>query len=415
MATLSGIIQPRGFVVIDLNGSKLNNDGDLIALFDSAGLPRDQVIFGDWQDGGQGTHHAPVGGLDLSVARVFDGYDTNNDEADFVETLLPTKGGPNSIVSKKVTPPPVGTANNPTTSVPTSIPLLEFKNNNALATTSVPIIPATLDTQVTSLEVSVDTSAVGSTIAISGTVVVPPGIFGSQYFYLGSFDNERSTVNRGWQIYQNKKLFPVLSIGDKVSVTGEVTEIKSGRRLKVTDPSSIKLLGVESEIEPLPMTADQVTGAREGAIVVVEGEVTEVKSGHIFVDDGSGEIGIALKAGTGLSSKQFSIGDTVTIIGMTLKNTKGSVEVLPRGSDDISIIKHAVNKENTRVVSSKINSDTLVSTDTNQIIVATHNDKDENVVEKYLSAGATGLTSLLIGLLLKTRGSLLLAFLRRKE
>jgi hypothetical protein len=185
--------------------------------------------------------------------------------------------------------------------------------------------------------------------------------------------------------------------------------------LKVADPSSIKLLGVESEIESLPMTADQVTGARDGAIVVVEGEVTEVKSGHIFVDDGSGEIGIALKAGTGLSSKQFSIGDTVTIIGMTLKNTKGSVEVLPRGSDDISIIKHAVNKENTRVVSSKINSDTLVSTDTNQIIVATHNDKDENVVEKYLSAGATGLTSLLIGLLLKTRGSLLLAFLRRKE
>jgi predicted heme/steroid binding protein len=75
IATLSGIIQPRGFVVIDLNGSKLNNDGDLIALFDSAGLPRDQFIFGDWQDGGQGTHRAPVGGLDLSVARVFDGYD----------------------------------------------------------------------------------------------------------------------------------------------------------------------------------------------------------------------------------------------------------------------------------------------------------------------------------------------------
>lgn len=415
IARLSGIIQPRGFAVIDLNGSKLNNEGDLIALIDSVGSLRDQVVFGNWQDGAQNTNHAPAGGLDLSVARVFDGYDTNNDGADFMETLLSTKGSANSIVSKKVTSPSVDTTVNPTTSVFSLIPLLEFKNNNALTTTSLPIVTTIEDAQVPSLEVSVDTSAVGSIITISGIVVVPPGIFGSQYFYLGSFDDDRSTVNRGWQIYQNKKLFPALSIGDMLSVTGEVTEIKSGRRLKFSDASAVKLLDQSFDIEPLPMTAIQIGVARDGAVVVVEGEVTEVKSGHIFVDDGGGEIGVMLKSGTGLSSKQFLVGDMIMIVGMALRNSKGAVEVLPRVSGDISIVKHAVNKEGSRAVSLQVNNDTLVSTGTNQIIVATHNNKDENVVEKYLSAGATGLTSLLIGFLLKARGGILLTFLRRKE
>lgn len=415
IATLAGVIQPRGFVVIDLNSSKLNNEGDLISLIDSAGSLRDQVVFGNWQDGAQNTHRAPVGGLDLSVARVFDGYDTNNDASDFMETLLSTKGSANSIVSKKLVSPSAGITTNPTTSVLSPIPLLEFKNNNSLAVTSGSIISAIEDAPAPSLEASVDTSAVGSIITISGAVIVPPSIFGSQYFYLGSFDDDRGTVNRGWQIYQNKKLFPALSIGDMVSVTGEVTEIKSGRRLKLSDASAVKLLDQSFDIEPLPMTAIQIGGARDGAVVVVEGEVTEVKSGHIFVDDGGGEIGISLKSGTGLSSKQFLVGDMVMIVGVALRNSKGVVEVLPRGSDDISIVKHAVNKEGSRVISFQVNNDNLVSTGTNQIIVATHNNKDENVVEKYLSAGATGLTSLLIGLLLKARGGLLLAFLRRKE
>lgn len=95
---LTGQIGSRQFLVVWEPKGKLNNNGDIIFLKDLSGRLIDQVTYGGWDDNNL-TDNAPLAGKGESVARKFDGVDTNNDGADFAISQTPTPGAANIFIS----------------------------------------------------------------------------------------------------------------------------------------------------------------------------------------------------------------------------------------------------------------------------------------------------------------------------
>ncbi len=85
----------RFYVIENLKGN-LNNQGDIINLYDNTSQLIDQVAYGNWNDGNI-KNNAPVANNPYSVARKIDGYNTFNNSQDFLITSSVTKGYSNVI------------------------------------------------------------------------------------------------------------------------------------------------------------------------------------------------------------------------------------------------------------------------------------------------------------------------------
>ncbi len=96
---LSGKIGPKDFFVVEKIKGYLNNTGDIIKLIDSNGRIIDQVSYGNWDDFNK-DDNAPTTSDPNSIARIIDGYDTDQDNLDFKISTIPSKGKPNKFLKE---------------------------------------------------------------------------------------------------------------------------------------------------------------------------------------------------------------------------------------------------------------------------------------------------------------------------
>ena len=232
------------------------------------------------------------------------------------------------------------------------------------------------------------TSSAGDQLLVSGVVAVTPGIFGTQYFYLSG--------NGGLQIYQYAKKFPALKIGDRVQIKGEISEVNGEKRLKVKEQNDIKIISSGESPIAKSIETTEIDETYIGQLIKIKGEITELKSTYLYLDDGTDEAKVYFKSGTGIKNTNWTVGDTAEITGIVQPN-KGGFQILPRSLDDIIKIK------------SVADSNTLVTL-SNQSI-----DAPKSLAETYLTATAGGLTSILIGLGIKLRGSFLVGIIRKSS
>jgi RecJ-like exonuclease len=92
-----------------------------------------------------------------------------------------------------------------------------------------------------------------------------------------------------------KKDFPELKIGDEVEVTGEISELYGETRIKVKERSDIKKLDYVEELKPISVEIAEIGENNEGSLIKISGEVTEIKSSYLYIDDGTEEIQVYLK------------------------------------------------------------------------------------------------------------------------
>ncbi len=229
------------------------------------------------------------------------------------------------------------------------------------------VITTTLD-KIRDLEIS-------DRVKVSGVVAVEPGILGSQYFYIIDPVSEA-----GVQVYSNKKDFPDLKIGDKIQVTGDLSESYGERRVKIKVKTEIKKISVGNILNPKIVEVSEVGEDTEGGLIQVQGEVTEAKATYLYLDDGTEEIKIALKKGTGLIGTNYLVGEKVQLIGL-VGQIKDGYQIMPRSDADIIKIAEAPLLQS-----------------------ASSTTSSANVAETYLTATAGGLTSILVGLFAKARG-----------
>ncbi|MBU4216287.1 lamin tail domain-containing protein [Candidatus Parcubacteria bacterium] len=287
-------IGPKEFYILKGTVSKLalNNDGDKVILIDDNGGIVDKIIY----------EKTVVG---QAYAR--------NDEGQWLWTMVVTPGEKNNLMQKEII-------------------LAEQEFSTVQGDDMVLDIPLMI-----SLEEARKMEK-GAYILVEGTVTVLPGVLGSQYFYIGI--NQKTSdgvVNFGLQIYSNKKDFPVLKVGDNVEVLGEISETNGEKRLKTSSEKDIHIIGRGKTVIPQKMTCENIDDSLFGVLVEVDGEISDIKSTGIYLDDGTDEMRVYVKKTTGIDYKEYKEASKIRVIGI-VGSAKSELRLLPRSKDDIIIL-----------------------------------------------------------------------------
>jgi PKD repeat protein len=190
----------------------------------------------------------------------------------------------------------------------------------------VKIPPATI-TQ--TLGLSLNKYKLGVALKKFGTVIVLPGVFGVQYFYI--LDDTGATV----KIYNYYKDFPKLTLDNSIEVSGVVGGSATDKYLKTKTATDIKILGKAEVPAPEKITAAGFKEENLNKFVQIEGEVQEKNGSQISLANGMGTISIYLKSNTGISAASFKAGEKIIVTGL-LSKVSGKLALLPRGQFDIA-------------------------------------------------------------------------------
>lgn len=175
----------------------------------------------------------------------------------------------------------------------------------------------------------------GTNVEIEGVVSVVPGILGVNIFYVAG--------SGGIQIYSSKKDWPELQIGEHIKIIGELSTAYGERRLKIKDKNSIQKIATEEAPTPHDMEIEELnneTSFWTGSLIKIAGEITDIKKDYFWLDDGSGEIKVTVKANTGMNFAELNLilGQQVTVTGI-FSPTESGLRMLPRSKEDILITK----------------------------------------------------------------------------
>ena len=215
-------------------------------------------------------------------------------------------------------------------------------------------------------------------VITEGVVAVPPNIFATQYMYIVD-------SNTGLQIYNFKKDWPELKVGDRIKVKGEISNAQGVQRLKTKTKADFVVLKKDQKINFVSTSIDTLTEENLGALVKITGEITSLKTNYFYLDDGSDEIVIYFKKNTGIEKKEYKIGDVIEVIGI-VEAGKSGFQVWPRSSLDIVKIKQADFIDD-------------------KVLFSDNNSKD--TANNYITATLGGFSALLFGFFLKNKGAII--------
>jgi len=200
------------------------------------------------------------------------------------------------------------------------------------------IVPASTgkSKSVTSMDLSLEEirqMPIGETVRVKGTVAVLPGILGVQYFYI--------VGSPGVQVYNYKKDFPALQVGDFIEVAGEISESNGEKRIKTKSAADIKVLEHKDAPVPKTLTCEEFSSDLCGELITLSGEIADREGSTVYLDDGTEEAVIYIKKGTNISLTSIKAGSKMAVTGI-VSLTKSGPRLLPRGQDDMVKIDTAV-------------------------------------------------------------------------
>ena len=94
----------------------------------------------------------------------------------------------------------------------------------------------------------------------------------------------------GIQIYNYKKDFPTLEVGDYIEVAGELAETQGELRIKTKIKNDISVKAHQTPPPALALNCDQVNEEAVGQLISLAGEITAKKSSAFYLDDGGDEV-----------------------------------------------------------------------------------------------------------------------------
>lgn len=193
----------------------------------------------------------------------------------------------------------------------------------------------------------------------SGTVVSLPGVFNTQYFYLKSDESETLI-----QIYNSKKLFPLLELNQKITVKGEISSVTTGPRIKIKEANDIVITGEYLEPNIPLITSSTFNTPPYPRLIKINGEVTSKKSPRLIITDEQADMEVYLAKGSKLSITGFNLGDKLSVTGV-LELSGTTPRLLPRSDKDI-IIHNITNGVETTIDPEKINTELATHTRNNK-------------------------------------------------
>ena len=166
-----------------------------------------------------------------------------------------------------------------------------------------------------------------------GVVAVSSGTFNKDLFLAGS----------GLQLYLNNGSWPEFVPGDRVQVTGTVSQTKAyGSRLLVAQVQDIKLLEKTSAPPAKEMSISDLSEDYEGWLIQVEGEVTRKDKTSVTLLNNDQILKVNFKNNG--PWPDFAVGNQVSATGF-LVLTNGEFRLWPRDADDVVLASAAASGE----------------------------------------------------------------------
>lgn len=169
----------------------------------------------------------------------------------------------------------------------------------------------------------------GTLVKTCGVVSVEPGRLGKTIFYIQ--DNVA-----GIQIYSWYKDFPALKVGDYIEVSGETSNNRGEKRIKIKQAGDIKILGKRAPPKSIKIKIFQAQNY-EGMLVTVRGKIVKTSGKTFYIHDGTGVIKIYIKKETNIKKPRTYKGDIVEITGI-VSRTQAGLRVLPRYQKDFNLV-----------------------------------------------------------------------------
>jgi len=164
-------------------------------------------------------------------------------------------------------------------------------------------------------------------VLVQGIVTVLPGVLSANYIYI-------QDETAGIQLYFSKKVFPSLSLGQKVTALGRLSEAYNEKKINIQNNQDITILRQEKEPEPLKLKTGQVNEDYEGMLARVTGKIVEPRGNLFYLDDGSGKIKVYIKKETKIQKPKINQGEELEISGI-VSQYKDSYRILPRKNEDL--------------------------------------------------------------------------------
>jgi len=175
----------------------------------------------------------------------------------------------------------------------------------------------------------------GTEVTIEGSVTVASGTFGS------SFSDEGFQVqDKTGGMYITIKTDPHLTLGQRVRLTGKLTETPLKFQIIETDENRIQVLSGTTLPKPVAIATGKISERTIGKLIKIAGTVTKAVDeippyGFRFsVDDGTGETIVYVSTSTGISSKQMVLGKRVELIGVA-GEFNHRFQIYPRSPADV--------------------------------------------------------------------------------
>ncbi len=175
--------------------------------------------------------------------------------------------------------------------------------------------------------------SVGSTVTVKGVVTIGAGILRTNFTDAYMQDESGYGIN----IYQPGGLDARIKRGNLVIITGTLKEYQG--KLELEEKNVIVLRGDQ----PIPAvrqisTFDASRALYEGSFVQVKGLISSISSSGggttLYINDGSGEVGIRVWDTANLDLTDFQIGDYIIVRGVC-SVYKGSGQILLGYQEDI--------------------------------------------------------------------------------
>ncbi len=172
----------------------------------------------------------------------------------------------------------------------------------------------------------------GDKTTVSGIVTVLPGVLSTQYFYI-------EDKTGGMQVYNYHKLFPILKLGDKILISGELSSVSGERRIKIADITNIRILENVAEIIPVRVEVSEISEKYEGEYIKITGLVIETSGDNFVVGTKNSDekIKVNIRDSANIDKPKMRKGDKVEIAGI-VSEYKGEYRILPTKQEDVKVL-----------------------------------------------------------------------------
>ncbi|MFA6295864.1 MAG: lamin tail domain-containing protein [Patescibacteria group bacterium] len=173
------------------------------------------------------------------------------------------------------------------------------------------------------------------TLKTTGIVIVPPKTISQTSFYI-------QDETAGIQIYFSKKDFPNLKLGDKIEVSGKLSEASNEKRILIASKDDFKILANNQNLKPAQIETGKVSEDLEGEFVITSGQLEKSVGGTFYINDGSKTLKVYIPTDSKIEKPKLKKGDWVTVQGI-ISETSSGYRLIPRFTSDIKAGKFSLN------------------------------------------------------------------------